>query len=104
SRRRHTIFDCDWSSDVCSSDLSLADVLVLTVCGSFATYAGDANFNTSTSANEPHTVNLPLIINMTVAKSHSGNFTQGQLGAQYRSEERRVGKGWRVRWVMDGVK
>src|SRR5688572_31029404 len=31
SRRRHTIFDCDWSSDVCSSDLALAhqrDVLV----------------------------------------------------------------------------
>src|SRR6516165_1091111 len=23
SRRRHTIFDCDWSSDVCSSDLRL---------------------------------------------------------------------------------
>src|SRR5688572_28258022 len=22
SRRRHTSFDCDWSSDVCSSDLS----------------------------------------------------------------------------------
>src|SRR5205085_7882120 len=22
SRRRHTRFDCDWSSDVCSSDLS----------------------------------------------------------------------------------
>src|SRR5438270_14101744 len=21
SRRRHTMFDCDWSSDVCSSDL-----------------------------------------------------------------------------------
>src|SRR5256886_6547692 len=37
SRRRHTIFDCDWSSDVCSSDLvdappadlTLADVLPL---------------------------------------------------------------------------
>src|SRR3989475_9256559 len=25
SRRRHTRFDCDWSSDVCSSDLELAD-------------------------------------------------------------------------------
>src|SRR5256886_11045378 len=25
SRRRHTRFDCDWSSDVCSSDL-LADL------------------------------------------------------------------------------
>src|SRR6266478_8835751 len=23
SRRRHTRFDCDWSSDVCSSDLQL---------------------------------------------------------------------------------
>src|SRR2546430_5654132 len=26
SRRRHTRFDCDWSSDVCSSDLSGARV------------------------------------------------------------------------------
>src|SRR3989475_2009989 len=25
SRRRHTRFDCDWSSDVCSSDLFLLD-------------------------------------------------------------------------------
>src|SRR2546427_3037439 len=25
SRRRHTRFDCDWSSDVCSSDLNPAD-------------------------------------------------------------------------------
>src|SRR5688572_31001371 len=24
SRRPHTIFDCDWSSDVCSSDLAAA--------------------------------------------------------------------------------
>src|SRR2546430_4311929 len=30
SRRRHTRFDCDWSSDVCSSDLILwIDALVL---------------------------------------------------------------------------
>src|SRR2546430_13047633 len=26
SRRRHTRFDCDWSSDVCSSDLYLPTV------------------------------------------------------------------------------
>src|SRR2546430_6163285 len=25
SRRRHTRFDCDWSSDVCSSDLAVAN-------------------------------------------------------------------------------
>src|SRR5438270_4130478 len=27
SRRRHTIFVCDWSSDVCSSDLVADDLL-----------------------------------------------------------------------------
>src|SRR2546430_10634766 len=26
SRRRHTRFDCDWSSDVCSSDLKMSRV------------------------------------------------------------------------------
>src|SRR6266567_3997907 len=25
SRRRHTRFDCDWSSDVCSSDLEIEE-------------------------------------------------------------------------------
>src|SRR2546430_13033487 len=29
SRRRHTIFDCDWSSDVCSSDLSGWRLLII---------------------------------------------------------------------------
>src|SRR2546427_11258189 len=28
SRRRHTRFDCDWSSDVCSSDLKITDQIV----------------------------------------------------------------------------
>src|SRR2546427_8854887 len=28
SRRRHTRFDCDWSSDVCSSDLLFRDPTV----------------------------------------------------------------------------
>src|SRR2546430_12498228 len=28
SRRRHTRFDCDWSSDVCSSDLSKLAYLI----------------------------------------------------------------------------
>src|SRR5256886_8812674 len=29
SRRRHTRFDCDWSSDVCSSDLPLSKVVTV---------------------------------------------------------------------------
>src|SRR2546430_10836791 len=28
SRRRHTRFDCDWSSDVCSSDLGVLTIAV----------------------------------------------------------------------------
>jgi hypothetical protein len=45
-----------------------------------ATYAGDSNFNGSTSAGESHTVTIP---DLTIVKSHTGNFTQGQTGAQY---------------------
>src|SRR2546430_16727535 len=33
SRRRHTRFDCDWSSDVCSSDLKQAICLLHTKRG-----------------------------------------------------------------------
>src|SRR5690242_21429343 len=29
SRRRHTRLTCDWSSDVCSSDLKLADIIAM---------------------------------------------------------------------------
>src|SRR6267143_6535949 len=33
SRRRHTIWNCDWSSDVCSSDLLDANVASARICG-----------------------------------------------------------------------
>src|SRR5256886_9652254 len=33
SRRRHTRFDCDWSSDVCSSDLSAVPYMKTAVPG-----------------------------------------------------------------------
>src|SRR4029434_5806096 len=32
SRRRHTRFKCDWSSDVCSSDLKMIVVVCVCVC------------------------------------------------------------------------
>src|SRR5256886_4611908 len=32
SRRRHTRFDCDWSSDVCSSDLSVLTIVIGVTC------------------------------------------------------------------------
>src|SRR3990167_7121399 len=31
SRRRHTRFDCDWSSDVCSSDLSVSVLCAIAI-------------------------------------------------------------------------
>src|SRR5688572_30184339 len=87
SRRRHTRFDCDWSSDVCSSDLVSIppDVALLTMTfGSFLfslvsfLYCGVLLF-------------LCLFF----------------LGCcffccllRYRSEERRVGKECRSRWLM----
>src|SRR2546430_8549821 len=41
SRRRHTRFDCDWSSDVCSSDL-------MAFCGNCGSNIGeDARFCTN---------------------------------------------------------
>src|SRR2546430_8174708 len=43
SRRRHTRFDCDWSSDVCSSDLFVAGGME----------NSSATTNTSSSLNHP---------------------------------------------------
>src|SRR5256886_13323968 len=37
SRRRHTRFDCDWSSDVCSSDLSPVSGATVTLAANPAT-------------------------------------------------------------------
>src|SRR5688572_32736280 len=77
SRRRHTRFDCDWSSDVCSSDLATPAKAVSSL--RFAT---------------------------AVQKSHRRDLAKVALPARAmlatlwvnRSEERRVGKECRSRW------
>src|SRR5205085_5478988 len=74
SRRRHTRFDCDWSSDVCSSDLA---VLQRRLC---CLGAG------SRCQQAPRTP--------TLLASRGRNCSQ-------RSEERRVGKECRSRWSPD---
>src|SRR5260370_29247628 len=87
SRRRHTRFKCDWSSDVCSSDLdqalsSLAFNLERAPLESqrrkglvWRCYFGNGLKKRSTLT-DPPTLPLPL----------------------QRSEERRVGKECRSRW------
>src|SRR5205085_8561576 len=86
SRRRHTRFDCDWSSDVCSSDLlqkrwnACAVLLGLSV----------------------HWKIYPIIYMSSLIPLVDAEFDSQSTGIQYllkwRSEERRVGKECRYRW------
>src|SRR2546430_12151979 len=83
SRRRHTRFDCDWSSDVCSSDLP----------------ADDGTFSLK---------DVPTGKHRLVAWHMSAGFFRkavhvlpgggGDIVISMRSEERRVGKECRSRW------
>src|SRR5688572_33377426 len=70
SRRRHTRFDCDWSSDVCSSDLHPAAFAAAMSAGPTCV---DARFIFSTNASSARSLSV--------------------IGAvRKRSEERREGK------------
>src|SRR5207237_6263301 len=72
SRRRHTRFKCDWSSDVCSSDLS--------------PYPAASAIIAALLTNE-----APIIVET----------IEAFLRIEYRSEERRVGKECRCGWWAD---
>src|SRR2546430_9900203 len=88
SRRRHTRFDCDWSSDVCSSDLPAAAA---------ALQALDAGDVTRYMAILVPTV--PLSRHIFQAPTYY--YKTGVVFLAYlngRSEERRVGKECRSRW------
>src|SRR5207237_2442705 len=74
SRRRHTRFKCDWSSDVCSSDLILV-VERLDHLGLVILALGDV-------MGEVH-----VLLDVTL-----------EVHRHERSEERRVGKECRARW------
>src|SRR5438309_5257640 len=79
SRRRHTRWNCDWSSDVCSSDL-LTPYDVLSIASMIEKEAVVPK-------------ERPLIAAVIYNRLHDGM----PLGID-RSEERRVGKECRSRW------
>src|SRR5256886_12670276 len=86
SRRRHTRFDCDWSSDVCSSDLRQRSE-----AGGFVTTEKDAiNLRGFIAALEPLAV-----VTVKMELLEAANAVDTMLR---RSEERRVGKECRSRW------
>src|SRR2546427_2232423 len=86
SRRRHTRFDCDWSSDVCSSDLAQDDHMM--------TAADHHSFNPTTGA--------PAQPPPDPFQRRRRLFCPGEVLLMRqrvtRSEERRVGKECRSRW------
>src|SRR2546430_8690294 len=87
SRRRHTRFDCDWSSDVCSSDLrqflSRTILLPSLICKLYEQA-------------------VPLLVAQTGgAPAYDLLIRGGRVidpSQSLRSEERRVGKEGRSRW------
>src|SRR5256885_12803030 len=86
SRRRHTRLQGDWSSDVCSSDLSLRYGQLRTILLLFGGYAACYYCRADLS------VATPLLV------EELGNQGVGHSEAIVRSEERRVGKECRSRW------
>src|SRR5207302_7223665 len=95
SRRRHTRFSRDWSSDVCSSDLFLVEPHARqNGCPSDAVQlalvylAGEPFFGFIISHSFSDSI-LPRAVNSPAPWSHS---------PPSRSEERRVGKECRARW------
>src|SRR2546427_5465121 len=88
SRRRHTRFDCDWSSDVCSSDLGSASLATRTAMVQLAVDNLVAGLGLDGAPSC-----MPSAINADAAMA-----ARVTLGKKTRSEERRVGKECRSRW------
>src|SRR5689334_24291388 len=84
SRRRHTRWNCDWSSDVCSSDLSIISTLV------------EREYVTKNQGRFSPTM-LGERVSTLLIKSFEDIFDV-TFTARLRSEERRVGKECRSRW------
>src|SRR5690606_39981187 len=94
SRRRHTRFSRDWSSDVCSSDLGgdaqLARDLAMHIAASNPQYLAAADVPEADRAKE-RDIRVEMLKNDEKNKGKPEN----------RSEERRVGKECRSRWSQN---
>src|SRR5207302_2480363 len=96
SRRRHTRFSRDWSSDVCSSDLSIAFLARQGQSVSWSLVQFPIRgylFDLISVANFPWAEPMPPIIRI----DGRGKVNMGSENGT-RSEERRVGKEGRARW------
>src|SRR2546430_6172776 len=92
SRRRHTRFDCDWSSDVCSSDLSAA--------------SADTWRSITFGANLPraHPARPAPATTSGNGTANTASAMNAARASATRSEERRGGEEGRSRWAPDHLK
>src|SRR5207302_3694743 len=91
SRRRHTRFSRDWSSDVCSSDL----------CSLFQDRFDEVDAGkASTDARQLWADALALVADLVALDALRLILIEENLTSAFRSEERRVGKECRSRWSM----
>src|SRR3712207_7811285 len=88
SRRRHTRYWRDWSSDVCSSDLLVADLEVMAADGAGGEEVRQRGGDVAVVA--LHRVGGVEVRRVVVTRSAGA--------VEDRSEERRVGKECRSRW------
>src|SRR5438132_4448479 len=100
SRRRHTRSLCDWSSDVCSSDL-----LVITsgkiIVGGFGedSKAAGRHAHDDLPAGYHQGGENRVSRHRAFFRTHRVWRVDGRGTRHSRSEERRVGKEWRSRWA-----
>src|SRR2546430_15661096 len=103
-RRRHTIFDCDWSSDVCSSDLSLSITLAPPASvrpGEYELKAAALGAGRDRSDGALALIDYPHIRPRAVVHASTAELRAARIALPalaHRSEERRVGKECRSRW------
>src|SRR5438046_5275218 len=89
SRRRHTRLVSDWSSDVCSSDLTL----VRETAGIDLAHATEAELRGALKRKD--IADVGTLSGAKLVDEVFKNFVEPTL---VRSEERRVGKEWRAGW------
>src|SRR5438034_1861463 len=100
SRRRHTISLCDWSSDVCSSDLLPTACQPMSAPDTFVFLSWPRSVPPCNSTPTSPTTKSRIIVppKISLATDPQAPTLEHRF---HRSEERRVGKECRPRWTQD---
>src|SRR5207248_7684587 len=99
-RRRHTRSYGDWSSDVCSSDLSCSPpTSIVTSRNSSVLFVARASHIVGVACSVVVPVEVRLCSTADASRETHFATTTAPPARRGRSEERRVGKEWRERWA-----